>query len=148
MVKYQVRRAKKCRCYAQMSGQKIRWQFYRMKMEGPPESSFVVDRIVFVCPGRSSGTYTWSMIFLDQDLPSGAISAQAAALLAPPPKPPPDDDPDGVTGFDGFLLLPSEMQWTPFLIFFGCQVFQMFNNCVPEVVIFLRKWQPEVEVWF
>jgi len=47
---------------------------------------------------------------LDQDSPSGAISAQAAALLAPPPKPPPDDDPDGVTGFDGFLLLPSEIQ--------------------------------------
>ena len=44
---------------------------------------------------------------MNKILPSGAISAQAAALLAPPPKPPPVD---GVTGFDGFLLLPSETQ--------------------------------------
>ena len=66
---------------------------------------------------------------MDQALPSGAISAQAAALLAPPPKPPPpEEDSDGVTGFDGFLLLPSEIQCTPFLIFFGCQVFEMLNK--------------------
>ena len=62
--------------------------------------------------------------FFEIKVPSGAISAQAAALLAPPPKPPPVD---GVTGLDGFLLLPSETQWTPFLIFFGCHVFQMFR---------------------
>ena len=87
--------------------------------------------------------------FSNQDLPSGAISAQAAALLAPPPKPPPDDDSDGVTGFEGFLLLPSEIQWTPFLIFFGCQVYYTFNNITSEVTSFqtgseYRKCSPEV----